>query len=115
MTARCNPSPAPLQAGAAQVDVTPPLGTQIGGDIGRPRPAEVVIEPLYAKALVLKAGGRKVCIVSLDLCAVTTEWTEKIRRAAAERFGFDRDAIMIHPVQNHAAPTIGNHMIQGHC
>jgi len=102
-----------LRAGAAQVDITPPLGTQIAGDIGRPRPAEVVVEPLYARALVMEAGGRKVCIVSTDLCAITDEWNEAIRRSAAEKFGFDHDAIMIHPVQNHAAPTIGNHMIQG--
>lgn len=102
-----------LRAGAAEVDITPALGIQLGGDIGRPRPVEVVADPLYAKALVLEAGGRKLCIISMDLCAVTEEWSEAIRRAAAERYGIDHDAIMVHPVQNHAAPTVGNHMIQG--
>lgn len=29
--------PAPLRAGAAQVEITPPMGTQISGDIGRRR------------------------------------------------------------------------------
>ena len=47
-----------LLAGAAEVDITPVMGTQIAGDIGRRRPAEILIDPIYAKALVLDDGQR---------------------------------------------------------
>ena len=45
--------PKGLRAGAAQVDITPPEGTHLAGsgaDVHRP--AEVVLDPLYAKAVV---------------------------------------------------------------
>jgi hypothetical protein len=97
-----------LLAGAAEVDITPKMGTQIAGDIGRRRPAEILIDPIFAKALVLDDGQRKLCVLSLDLCIVTREWGDKIRSGAQERFGLDPDAVMVHPVQNHAAPSLGH-------
>jgi len=112
---RKTPVPAPLKAGAAEVDITPPMGTQIAGDIGRYRPAEIRVEPLYAKALVVQSGDRKLCFLSLDLCAVTDRLAERIRGLAAEQFGFDHDAVMVHPVQNHAAPALGHHAIRDEC
>lgn len=100
-----------LQAGAAQVEITPKMGTQLAGDVGRRRPAELLIEPLYARALVLSCGSQKLCIISLDLLAVTTECADEIRRQAAAELGCERGAIMVHDTQNHAAPSLGHFMI----
>ncbi len=99
-----------LRAGAAEVDITPDYDIQIAGDIGRRRPVEEIRERIYAKALVLERGERRFCLLSLEICAIVDKWIEEIRRRAAERFGLDPHALMIHPLQNHAAPTIGNHM-----
>ena len=56
-----------LNAGAAMVDITPEAGTHLGGNgMGDHRPAQSVLDPLYAKAIVFEAGGRKICFVSLD-------------------------------------------------
>ena len=104
-----------LRAGAAKVDITPKLGTQIGGDIGRRRPAEVVLDPIYARALVLEGGGTKLCLLSLDILGITDEWVAEVRRQAAESFGFDPQAVMVHTVQNHAAPSLGHHMVSKYC
>ena len=103
-----------LRAGAAQVDLTPPLGTQIAGDIGRYRPAEWIMDPIYAKALVLECGGKKLCILSLDLLAICRPWVEEIRRGAAE-LGYEPEAVMCHVVQNHAAPSLGHLMVSDEC
>jgi len=102
-------SQARLLAGAAQVDITPKMGTQIAGDIGRRRPAEILIDPIFAKALVLDDGVKKLCFLSLDVLAIGREWVEAIRTGARERFGFDPDMVMVHAVQNHAAPSVGHH------
>ncbi|MHB0856097.1 MAG: hypothetical protein ACYC5M_00835 [Anaerolineae bacterium] len=104
-----------LRAGAAQVDITPTLGTQIEGDIGRYRPATFVQDPLYAKALVLESAGRKLCLLSMDLLAITGEWADRIRQRAAIEFGFDMDAVMVHDTQTHSAPSLGHFMISGDC
>ena len=100
-----------LRAGAAQSDITCAFGTQIAGDIGRRRPAEIVREPLRAGALVLESGKEKLCIVSLDVAVVAKSYGDSIRKRASKILGTSPEAIMIHAVQNHAAPSIGHYMI----
>ena len=100
-----------LKAGAAQIDITPRIGTQLDGDLGYKRPAEVVFEPLYAKALVLESGNEKVCIISLDLTAITKEWGDKIRLRTEQRYGILKENVMVHALQNHAATSLGHIMV----
>ncbi len=58
-----NPS---LLAGAAETDITPPLGTTLAGAL-RPRIAEAVDDPLFVKALVLRLGDMSVAHLAFDL------------------------------------------------
>lgn len=81
-------TPGGLRAGAAQVEITPKAGVHLSGGIAVFRPAQCVADPLYAKSLVLELGGRRVCIVSLDVTIITQPWSEKIRDAASQ-FGLD--------------------------
>ena len=37
------------------------------------------------------------------------EWANRIRDGAAERFGFDRPAVMVHSTQRRSALSLGNH------
>ena len=101
-----------MQAGAASVEITPPAGTHLAGDgIGRHRPAEKVLDPLFARAVVLAAGGRKVCLLALDVTLITREWTDRIRGAAAGPCGLEPDAILVHATQTHSAPMVGHCML----
>jgi len=97
-----------LLAGAARVDMTPKMGTNLVGAPGLRRPAEILIDPLFAKALILDDGQRRLCILSLDLLGVTEEWSDQIRNGAKERFGLDPEAVMVHTKSNHAAPALGH-------
>jgi hypothetical protein len=104
-------SAAGLVAGAAAVDITPPPGTHLAGDgMGQHRPAGAVLDPLYAKALVLGCGETRVALVVLDLLAVTRPWTERIRAGAA-RLGFAAEAVIVHATQNHSSPSLGRMML----
>jgi len=104
-----------LKAGAAQIDITPERGIQLAGDIGRYRPVEFILDPIYAKALILESNGRKQCFLSCDLACIATKWANKVRRLASEKFGLKPEAVMIHAVQNHAAPSIGHTMVSDEC
>ena len=106
-----NPQPGPLRAGAARVDITPPAGTHLAGAVGMHRPARLTLDPLYARALVLESGGRKLCFLALDVTIVTAPYTARIRRQASERFGIEPDAIMVHATQTHSAPALGYFMV----
>jgi len=57
----------PLRAAAAKTDITPPAGTQLWGFSSRKSPATGTLDPLYARVLVLEAGGKRLALVSVDL------------------------------------------------
>ena len=101
-----------LSAGAAMIDITPPAGTHLAGSgAGDHRPTEAVLDPLFAKAIVFEAYGRRVCLVILDLTIVTGEYTDQIRAAICEQTGIERDAIMVQATQTHSAPSLGYFML----
>lgn len=102
-----------LQAGAGRADITPEMGIQLAGDIGRLRPTEEIREPVYANALVVEKNGRRLCLLSLDLLATTCEWADRLRDEACDRFGFQREEIMLHVTQNHATPSLGHAFLPG--
>src|SRR5262249_51877832 len=57
-----------LEAGSAKVEITPPVGYPMWGYSSRhDRPSQGVLDPLFARAIVLKAGDSKIAVVSLDL------------------------------------------------
>ncbi len=59
---------APLQVGAARIDITPPLGFPMWGYAARKdAPSVKVRDPLSARAVVLAVGDSKIALVSLDL------------------------------------------------
>jgi len=100
-----------MKIGIGQADITPVAGTHLAGSgAGEHRPARFVLEPLKARAVVFEQDGRRFCILALDVTIVTGEWTERIRRAAAARFGFSADAVMVHAIQTHSAPAMGYFM-----
>lgn len=71
-----------LRAGAAKVDITPPIGYPMWGYAARrDKPSVGVLDPLYARAVVLAAGKERIAIVSLDLGrAPTRDSTAAIRK-----------------------------------
>ncbi len=56
-----------LKAGAARVEITPPVGHQLWGLASRVGPSTGVLDPLYARVLVLKSASTSLAVVSLDL------------------------------------------------
>jgi hypothetical protein len=59
---------AELKAGAARIDITPPLGFAMWGYASRhAAPSNGVLDPLQARALVLSVDACQLALVSLDL------------------------------------------------
>ena len=100
-----------LCVGAAQVDITPSAGVHLAGAVGVHRPAKLLGEPLSARAVVFDAGGRRACILALDVTIITDRYTERIRREAADRYGLEPAAVMVHATQTHSAPALGYFML----
>ena len=55
-----------LLVGAAEVDITPPIGTALAGST-KPRTSVGIDDPLTVKAIVLESGGVKIAYALFDL------------------------------------------------
>ncbi len=72
-----------LRGAVGQVDITPPLGVQLGGyeELRPDRPAKGVRDPLLARILVLSNGKNSVSLVAADLIRTFGEPEMELLRA----------------------------------
>ena len=91
-----------LTAGAAKRDITPENGDQFFGYVRPDIRADGVSIRLFAHALVLDDGERKLALVTTDLGA------PEIKDAVldhARPLGFDRDSVLFAATHTHAGPN----------
>jgi len=88
-----------LSAGVARIEITPPVGSPMGGYSARSGPSTGVHDPLFATVLVLKSPGMTVAVVSCDLRSFPSE---RIVALARERRLADH--VLIAVTHNHSGP-----------
>jgi hypothetical protein len=72
-----------LEAGAAKVEITPPLGTPLNGYFDRlGRGAVRVHDPLWARCLYLSDSETSLFLVSADLCMINRELRDRVLELA---------------------------------
>ncbi len=98
--------PDQLLVGAAEVDITPPVGTALAGGL-RPRKSEGIEDPLTIKALVLESGGTTIVYVLLDLIKLYREHGDAAVALASERTGIPAQNIVWAASHTHTGPYLG--------
>jgi hypothetical protein len=95
----------PLEAGFAETDITPKIGAKpvyLAG-FGRGRKATGILDPLKARALVLRHGKTKLALVSVDLIGFFHPYVREVRKGLP---GFAY--ILVSSTHNHEGPdTLG--------
>jgi neutral ceramidase len=97
-----------LMAGAAEIDITPALGTQIAGSIGTRRPCKNIEQRLFARALTFQQGNIRFCYFTSDILAIRTDFAEAIRVGALHRFQLRAEELIVNCTQNHSSPSVGH-------
>jgi hypothetical protein len=96
---------AEMKAGVAKVDITPPLGTKMWGYFDRLKGAEGILDPLYARVLVLEAGDTRLAYVDLDLGRTFGPASlDRLRAAVKQSSGIDD--LIVQATHTHAGPVI---------
>lgn len=95
------------RAGAGRANITPPAGLWMTGYAVRDHPAEGKAQDLWVKALAVSdpAGNRGV-ILTLDLCDVTREISDRVAASLMTRFALPRSAIITNVSHTHCAPWV---------
>lgn len=96
-----------LLAGAAHHDITPAVPVDLMGYVRRWQPAEEVLEPLLATALVLDSDGDRLVLLAADAVMVTQEYAARVRGLVAEQLDTTVDRVLLNVSHTHAAPFAG--------
>ena len=101
-----------FKAGAAQVDITPPLGTVINGEFTS-RYATKIADSLYAKALVLQDEVITLLVVMVDICAMQRDFLDKIKLTIQDETGIPPQHQLIASTHTHSAGSVTD-LLMGH-
>ncbi len=96
---------ADLLVGAAQVDITPALGTPMSGYYSM-RAAEGTHDPLFARAIVIELDGTKAALVSLDIIHTTFGMTADARKRIEADTKIPAGHVMLFATHAHTGPVL---------
>lgn len=100
-----------MNAGAAKIDITPPVGIWLQG-YGREKPSQGVYARLYAKALAFENGRGKCVLITSDLVGVTPAMTRAIREGAIKKIkGLRPGNIMVTATHTHCGPAVVDNLM----
>lgn len=92
-----------LKAGAAKVDITPPIGTTLSGFGARMgKPSTGVHDPLYARCLVLDNGKEKIGMVSIDTVLFQRHMYDTVSKRVEKETGIKYGNLLIAATHTHA-------------
>ena len=94
-----------MKAAVEKVDITPPVGTRMWGYFDRLDGAQGVLDPLYARILVLEAGNSRLAYVDLDLGRTFGPASlESLRKTIKQNSGID--GLIVQATHSHTGPVL---------
>jgi hypothetical protein len=96
---------AKLFCGAAKIDITPPIGSVMNGEF-LPRYAEIINDPIYAKALIFEDAAVTVAIILVDTCIVPADLTEIIKQGIYKSSGIPPGNIVVAATHIHSSGSL---------
>ncbi|MCP5559731.1 MAG: hypothetical protein H7A55_18440 [Verrucomicrobiaceae bacterium] len=93
---------APLRAGAATSNITPPIGGEIVGGF-LPFPSAHIHDELHARCLVLDDGKTKIALVVCDLLGLHRSVSVEARKMIEEATGIPAANVLISGTHTHSA------------
>lgn len=79
----------------------------------RTEPAQGIMDPLWATALLLNVDGKRFLWVSVELIGLEREYTQRLQREIQQKYGIDPQQVNISFVHTHSAPEYQMHSILG--
>ncbi len=99
---------ASLQAGEGVADITPPLGTELGGfhrPPGQERRVRGIRQPTSVRALALRSAEAQALVCSVEVAAVSEAFADRVRKRISEVTGVPVDHIRVAATHTHSMPN----------
>ena len=95
-----------LQAGAAKVCITPPIGVELWGQgVYLERRAEDIHDDLFSRALVLDDGATRIALSANDLGGISEQIVAQARELIARDTSIPADHVIISTTHTHNGPS----------
>ena len=95
-----------IKVGIQRVNITPPIGTPLGGYIAREDVSQGIHDDLWAEAIVIEGGNSSVAIVVTDLLGLDGELVRKIRESISRSINLSPSNIMVAATHTHSGPDL---------
>lgn len=93
---------AKFQAGAAKIDITPPMATPLAGYGQRQSKLSTgVMDKIYCRALVVTDGNKKIALVSNDILQILADFKLEIAENVKD---LKLDAVLLSSTHTHSGP-----------
>ncbi len=96
-----------MKAGFYEIDITPPLGSDIPGYY-RNRPSTGVLHPLLVKACALEQNGTTTLLIVLDSVDVKCEMYDQIATQITAAHGIPAECITVDATHTHLGIPVGD-------
>ena len=93
-----------LQAGAAQVDISPDKSQFLWGYPHVARMSTGIHDPIFASALYLRDGATSVIFIACDVLFISKDLAHRARRRIQELTGVSASRIVVSATHTHSAP-----------
>ncbi len=95
------------RVGIARREITPGGSIWMAGYASRNQPSQGVLQPLWAKVLVLEdSQGTRAAIVTMDLIGVDRGLSETVCRRVLPTTGIPRERILLNSSHTHSGPVV---------
>ncbi len=94
-----------FRAGAAMLDITPPLGVSLAGHMDERR-AEHIHDPLHVRCLALDDGKTRLALAMVDNCLIPREIFEAAKQRAEAATGLPAAQMLMAATHTHSGPTV---------
>lgn len=95
-----------FRAGAARVNITPPIGVPQAGYGARDRCSDTVDDELFGKALVLDDGDREIALITTDLIGLTPEFVTRLCSLIQSYTGIPPEHVLACASHTHFGPAL---------
>jgi neutral ceramidase len=94
--------PVNFQAGFAERDITPPVGSEAPGGYGKSY-HKSIHDPCKVRAVVFDDGKKRVALVGIDALNIHRDTVNHVRKAIAKKTGLAEEAILLGASHSHSS------------
>ncbi len=93
-----------ISAGWSTIDITPDVGTDMGGYWARPGASVGIHDELRGSVLLFEDATQRVGIISLDLVGLDASHADELRQCVAAQIGMSPDNLLLCSTHTHSGP-----------